>query len=342
MTEITQLFDECIAFTDIHFGLKGNSRQHNNDCWEFLHWMISVAKENNIKTCLFLGDWNHERSSIDTSTLQYGTNAMRLLSENFENTYIIAGNHDLRYKEKREVISVDFARDIPNIHLIDEPVCIGQVGLVPWVTKDEWPKICNLPAKYLFGHFEFPSFLLNNKIQMPDNGHYPLNDVSHFDFVFSGHFHKRQRQRNIQYIGNCFPHNFSDVDEEKNRGVMRLKWGGKPEFMHWPGTPVYRYLGLSDLIENPDKFLGEKTYVRATVDVDIDFEDANFIRETLSDLYTLREFTLLPRKREQEILETENEEDSFESVDSVVIGQLENVDSKVFDADLLISIYNTL
>lgn len=336
------LFDKCVVFTDMHLGLRNNSREHNNDCQQFTEWMIDEAKKRGVKTCLFLGDFHHVRSSINISTLCYSTFLLRLLSENFDNVYFIVGNHDMFYKDKREINSIDYAKDIPNVHLINEPVCIGQVGLVPWVVKEEWEEICNMPAKYLFGHFEFPSFLLNSRMLMPDHGQFPINDLSHFDLVFSGHFHKRQRRQNIQYIGNCFPHNFSDVNEEKDRGIMFFEWGGKPEFMNWPGTPKYRYASISDIVETPDYFMGDKTYIRATLDIDINVDDANFIRETLSGLYGLREFTFLPKKRSEDVLEVDGEEVDFESVDSVVIGQLQSVDSKVFDSNLLISIYQAL
>ena len=37
-------FKKVACFTDIHFGLKGNSRVHNDDCEAFIHWFIEQAK----------------------------------------------------------------------------------------------------------------------------------------------------------------------------------------------------------------------------------------------------------------------------------------------------------
>ena len=34
--------------------------------------------------------------------------------------YVILGNHDLYYREKRDLNSIEFARDLPNIVMIDE------------------------------------------------------------------------------------------------------------------------------------------------------------------------------------------------------------------------------
>ena len=38
------LFKKVACFTDIHFGMKGNSRVHNDDCEAFVHWFIKEAK----------------------------------------------------------------------------------------------------------------------------------------------------------------------------------------------------------------------------------------------------------------------------------------------------------
>ena len=37
-------FKKVACFTDIHFGMKGNSRVHNDDCEAFIYWFIDQAK----------------------------------------------------------------------------------------------------------------------------------------------------------------------------------------------------------------------------------------------------------------------------------------------------------
>ena len=53
---MANLFNKAAVFTDIHFGAKSNSVQHNLDCANFVDWFIKTAKEHGIETCLFLGD----------------------------------------------------------------------------------------------------------------------------------------------------------------------------------------------------------------------------------------------------------------------------------------------
>ena len=54
-------FDEVVVFTDIHFGMKNNSRAHNQDCEDFIKWMIEEAHSRGITKCIFMGDWHHHR-----------------------------------------------------------------------------------------------------------------------------------------------------------------------------------------------------------------------------------------------------------------------------------------
>jgi hypothetical protein len=69
---MSNLFKKAAVFTDIHFGLKSNSLQHNQDCSDFVDWFIAKAKKEGCETCFFLGDYNHHRASINIQTLQFG------------------------------------------------------------------------------------------------------------------------------------------------------------------------------------------------------------------------------------------------------------------------------
>ena len=100
-------FKKVACFTDIHFGLKGNSRVHNDDCETFIHWFIAQAKAHNCETCIFLGDWHHHRSATNVSTMNYTVSNMERLGQAFKDVYVIMGNHDLFYRDKREINSME-------------------------------------------------------------------------------------------------------------------------------------------------------------------------------------------------------------------------------------------
>lgn len=333
-------FKKAACFTDIHFGLKGNSRVHNDDCEDFVHWFIEEAKKNNCETCIFLGDWHHHRSATNVSTMNYTVSNMERLGVAFEKVYVIMGNHDLYYREKREINSMEYIRNIPNIHIVNEWFVKDDIAIIPWLEPDEYLKIPEMKQKYIFGHFEIPYFKMNAMVDMPDVGGIKAEHFVNQQYVFSGHFHKRQVRNNIHYIGNAFPHNYADVGDD-DRGMMILENGGEPKYINWPNMPVYRYYKISQLLENADSLLKEKMYVRVGLDIKISYEEANFIRETFLEKYKLRELQLIPEQLDTVEQPTVHIE-KFDSVDQIVIKQLENVDSKTYDKQILMAIYNNL
>ena len=335
------LFKKAACFTDIHFGLKGGSRVHNTDCEEFVKWFCETAKEKGAETCIFLGDWHHNRSTTDVSTMNYTLSNLERLSKNFEKVYFILGNHDLFYKDKREINSVEFMRLFPNVVPIREPLTEGEVTIFPWLVGDEWKKIEKDTSRYMFGHFELPSFYMNAMVQMPDHGNLRSSHFQNAEYVFSGHFHKRQQKGNIVYMGNAFPHNYADAGDD-DRGMMLLEWGGKPEYITWPAQPIYRVYKLSQVLEDPDKLLRKKMHCRISIDLPISFEEANFIKEEFIPKYELRELMLIPEKVDIEDNNSAPVDINFESVDTIVVNNLESIESEQFDKSLLLDLYRNL
>lgn len=337
---MSNLFKKAAIFTDIHWGLKSNSLQHNQDCSNFVDWFIQTAKKENCETCFFLGDWNHHRASINIHTLQFGLQALEKLSANFDKVYFIPGNHDLYYRDRRDIHSVEWARHLPNVEIINDFYNEGDVVIAPWLVNDDYKKIKKLSGKYLFGHLELPHFYMNAMVEMPDHGEINENHFKNFDNVFSGHFHKRQARKNIWYIGNAFPHNYADQNDDA-RGMMILEWGCDPIFRSWPRQPVYRVYKLSDVLESPEKLLLIDSHCRVNLDIDISYEEANFLRDTFIPEYKLREMALIPVKSEQ--IEQQNMDGvKFESVDQIVVDQINAIESKNFDKKILLEIYNNL
>ncbi len=336
------LFKKVAVCTDIHFGNKSNSTTHNQDCEDFVDWFIDTAHENNCETCLFLGDWHHQRASINVHTLNYSLRSLEKLGKSFEKFYFITGNHDLYYRDRRDLNSVEFASRFPGISIVNQIVNEGNVAIVPWLVGDDFKKINKLKVKYIFGHFELPHFYMNAMVQMPDHGELYADDMSQAEYVFSGHFHKRQQQKNVIYIGNCFPHNYADAWDDE-RGMMMLEWDGEPEFVSWPDAPSYKTLKLSQLLENPTQYLDSKTYARVTMDIDISYEEANFIKETFTKDYNVRELSLLPNKEKQDLdIIDEDIELNFDSIDSIVIDQLSNIESEHYNPQTLLEIYRNI
>lgn len=336
---MANLFKKAACFTDIHYGLKQNSKQHLIDCENFITWFIDEAKARGCETCFFLGDWHHHRASINIATMNATIKDLKRLNDAFETVYFITGNHDLYYREKRDLNSIEFARDLSNFVMVDEHFIQDDVAIIPWLVGDEHRQLDKIDCKYMFGHFELPYFKMNAMVEMPDHGGIKATHLSKPDYVFSGHFHKRQYKGNIHYIGNAFPHNYADVDDNE-RGAMFLTWGEEPQYVNWDKCPKYIVMGLRELISDPDKFLDESTHARIKIDINISYEEANFIRETFNEKYKVREIQLLPLKEDEE--QFEGTEIRFESVDQIVISQLDTIESNAISKNLLIDLYKEL
>lgn len=341
------LFDKVITFTDIHLGLKNNSKQHNIDCLNFIKFMIEEAKKQNIRVCVFMGDYFHNRSNINIQTLNYGLEILQLINDNFDKVYFLVGNHDMYHKNKRDVTSINMAKVYNNIEFINNITTIDDCTFIPFMIEDEYKQLTNLTSKYVFGHLELPGYLLNKMVEMPDHGKETEGSFSGCEYVFSGHFHKRQSKltpkgTRVIYTGNCFPHNFSDTWDDA-RGVMILEHGKEPLFKSWDDSPKYRTFTLSELLTDPTYYLQDNTISKVQVDIAINTDEISFIRDTFSKLYNIREFNVVTSKQSiKDLLEDGSAFENTESVDEIVIQQIMEIDSPMFDKNLLIQIYNSL
>jgi hypothetical protein len=220
--------------------------------------------------------------------------------------------------------------------MVDDHFLQDDVAIIPWLVGDEYKKVAKMQCKYMFGHFELPYFKMNAMVEMPDHNGIKADMLSGPELVFSGHFHKRQYKNNIHYIGNAFPHNYADVDDNE-RGAMFLTWGEEPQYVNWAECPKYKVFTLKQLLDDHATLLDQYTYARIKLDISISYEEANFIREKMAEQYNVRELQLIPIKEEEEY---EGGDIVFESVDQIVIQQLETIESNSVEKQKLIDIYN--
>jgi hypothetical protein len=265
---------------------------------------------------------------------------LELLNEAFDNVYFIAGNHDLYYRENRSVHSIAWGDYLPNIKIVDEIIDTGNVTLCPWLVGDEIQECKNFNTKYVFGHFELPDFYMNSLIKMPKHGEFDVEYFEKTEKVFSGHFHKRQVRGNVIYIGNAFPHNYSDVGDTQ-RGMMILPWGHEPEYHAWPDQPSFHTMNISDIIAQHESILRPKMNIKAYIDIPLNYEELSSVKEALVPQYQLRELAFIPLRSESPTGEV-SQTMQFESVDSIVNHAISNIQSEVYDRELLRQIYEQL
>ena len=338
--------------TDIHFGKKGNSEEHNQDCLNHLKWFCdNVRADPDIDYIGFLGDWNESRSALNVRTLHYSYMGAKMLNELNLPVYFVVGNHDLYHRHTREIHSVIPFNEFSNFIVIDHPTVIKEIKdhalFCPFMFHHEYPDLVkHLDLPFWAGHFEFKGFYITGyNIKMPA-GPDP-KDFKGPKYITSGHFHKRQATENIVYMGNTFPMDFNDANDY-DRGMMTYDHVKEEMlFFNWDDCPKYIKSTLTELLEGKVT-LYPHARVNCTVDVEITYEENNYIRETYKKKHNLRELKLIESSSLREALkETKTEDIDWEniklaSVDELVAQMLNDIKSDDIDNEVLLEIYKSL
>lgn len=336
-------------FTDIHFGKKGNSTQHNQDCLDFVTWFCDKVKQDGKVTHIaFLGDWFENRNAINVMTMTYANKALKLLNSLNIPVYIIIGNHDLYHRESRSVYSTEVFAELYNIVLISEPTIIEDMLICPFLFKHEYPDLAKYSGvKYWLGHFEFRNFVITGTDRKMEHGpeHTTFKNPK---YIFSGHFHKRQTRDNVVYIGNTFPMDYGD-DGDNERGMCFLDTSNDEVwFENWEDAPSYCKIRLSNVLSGNFDF-PKKCRVRCIIDMEIVYSEAQALRSEMVKELGLREFSLeensLERKSAIAGAEAEAlEEFDLSTLNDAVVKMLKTgvTATSTINADKLVEIYEAL
>jgi len=178
-------------------------------------------KEHDIKTIIHAGDLMDRRKFVNFNILnQIRTRFMdRLRDENIE-MHCILGNHDVYYRNTNKVNSIrELFED--DLKLYEEPQVVNfdglDIALLPWVCKDNYDEsigfIKNAAAPILVGHLELQGYDVMRGVKY-DGGMDPKL-FERYEQVYTGHFHCRQEQGNIYYLGTQYQITFADLHEQK-------------------------------------------------------------------------------------------------------------------------------
>lgn len=216
---------------DTHFGVQNDSPFFLNYSIDYFNNVFfPYLRENNIKTVIHMGDVFDRRRFINMNTLnKINNNFLKPFYDSEFELHCILGNHDVYYKNTNKVNSLNELLNKNIIHIYEEPTCKNiqgfDVGFVPWITQDNAENclefIENKSCNILFGHFEMRSFEMSRGIKNIEGICPSL--FKDYNVVFSGHFHCRQTQENIYYVGTPYQLNFSDINELKGFHIFDLE-----------------------------------------------------------------------------------------------------------------------
>lgn len=355
---MTKQLTKTASFTDIHFGAKNNSDQHNEDCLRFVEWFCEqVRNDPTVDNIMYLGDWFENRTAVNISTMNYSYKAAKLINELGLPVYFIVGNHDLYRRHSREIFSTASFEEFSNFTIVDNISVFPNIGpsgvmLSAYLFHDEYPKLQEY-TNYgtWWGHFEFKGFVITGHSMTLPRGPDP-KDYLGPTRIFSGHFHKRQTQGHVTYVGNPFPTNYGDVDDSE-RGMMIYDHNTDDvRFVDWPDCPMYHKVHLSKLLDaldsnSVDAIITANSRVTCYVDIDITYEESLALRQTFIETFKLREFNLedsgeLGSTLSETDAEIDVEDLALASVDDLVVKMIDNIQSDKIDKHILIDQYRQL
>lgn len=271
---------------DLHLGVRNNSLEWSDIQSDFLlNFFIQKIEEEGFdpeKDILVqVGDWNHVRESTNTRIYKISLNIAKELSKKFKRgVYVILGNHDVYYKDKNDVHSLEgFDEICQNFHIFVKPerLQINQHKflMLPWIEDAETLKTtvsANSWADYIFCHADVKGASLNKATKVSHGLDH--DDLETFKRVYSGHIHIRQAQNNLLYVGT--PYEMDRGDRGNQKGFYVLDASGdsiKEKFIPNTFSPRYVKYDIFDLLNLPANEI-EKLFKNNFVDITIESEFA--------------------------------------------------------------------
>jgi len=336
---------KMILSTDWHHGNAGDSVIHNQDLVDFTDWMCNYAEENEISTFVHLGDFFHNRAKLDLNTIEYANETVSRITNTFESTYMLKGNHDIYFRDNRDVCSTHMFKPYVT-EVVDYYKIIGDVMLVSWLcTPEEYDDIIKISkekkVKYMMGHFEFSNFQLNDHYIMESGQSH--RELKHLDVVFSGHYHGRQFTDNVVYIGNPLPFDFND-DNDPNKGFCVFDTDtGKYEFVNYEKVHVLTLTPAEILETDWSQFDLNDVTVRVVVEDDVSRETLDTISAILEDNDFRTNKLVYKPKTDNKVIAEVTDINHLMSIDEAVVTHIKGMtDNESINKDLLEELYQEI
>ena len=209
---------------DTHIGARSDSElflEHQQKFFEKV--FFPYLKQHNITTLIDLGDTFDRRKFINFKTLE---SSKRFLFDPLQEanitTHILVGNHSTFFKNTNRVNSPDLLlREYKNITVYTGPQDIemggAKLAIVPWITTENYDEVFsfikNTPARVCLGHFEFAGFETIRGVTHEEG--ITTEEFKKFNKVLTGHFHYKQDNGHIYYLGCPYEMIWTATPEEK-------------------------------------------------------------------------------------------------------------------------------
>lgn len=206
--------NDIALFTDIHYGLKGDSELRLKIADDFIYKkLIPHIKSNGIKYVIFGGDMFHNRNSVNVNTMNHVIDAIKEITKHAK-LYMIIGNHDLYLTSSTEISSIRAIESMTNVTIVKKPELLQINGksvlLVPWLSDlSDYGKES---VDMMIGHFDISSkYLIASYLEEQKIKSFESSDKLIDSLLKSGTVKAKQ----IQKTDDCDIKMFTDGSTKK-------------------------------------------------------------------------------------------------------------------------------
>lgn len=278
------------VITDIHFAVRDSSEFFIEKYRLFFgNIFFPKLKEQDIKLIICLGDTFEDRRKINVNGLQAAREMFfDIAFENDIKIITILGNHDVYYKNTNNINSIDILCDAyPNITLVDQGILnFGnfRLGLCSWINKENYNEkiefINNVQCDYIGLHAELTGYEMT-KGNFCEHGMSP-SLFDRFDQTWSGHFHIKNTDGKIKYLGNPFQTNKGDYGYDRGFHIFDTDTR-ELEFIKNTYT-VYDHINyIEDSDYNFNNYKNKIVFVNISSFLKVDQVKLNTFIDTLND-----------------------------------------------------------
>ena len=367
------------AVGDVHYGEHRQDEAHMELIDEFFDREF-IQKRPDVDVIIICGDYFHSRDSKKTITLNHAFLNICKLAEVYH-VYLIVGNHDMFEKYTLKNHSLEVFKMIPNVSVIDRPVFMSNddtILLTPWIcNEDDWNNLIDVTnkytPKYVFGHFEFNGFKMNDHHTIKSPYSYTALNTT---YIYTGHYHHRQIKNSKDgkrccYIGSPFGFNFNDANDTERGYIIIDTENDTHQEVNYDQVQILSMEANDFLDRYQELNLTQKDKVRVVLENGYDPIIENKVIDVFKEYpvfdykitYKTTTKSLLEQQQQsqdetEEVIDSEDESDmvdtSEEDVDAIqqadkalqeldidkfVIEKLSQVDLSNIDNELLVDIY---
>lgn len=222
---------------DTHLDVNNGNENVLEWQFDYLYNTIESYAKQGLRTIIQVGDITHNRSHISLTVLDKLEKLFSMINSYGVAFYHILGNHDLYYKNRRDVYSTKPFKDKwKGIIFVENQMTIStdndkNLLLVPWLLEGEGIEADN-STDMILGHFDIKDFNMTRF-------HVSTHGLDRKAFrgipVISGHYHVKQKQGNITYTGTPYQLTWEDFNTEK--GIYFLDENLELEFIENQVSP---------------------------------------------------------------------------------------------------------